>query len=420
LKGFNLIERLHSVSEARGLLRRALESNRPREEYVSVDDSLYRVASRPVDSPMDIPPHNRSVLDGYAARWIDIAAATEESPARLKLLGRIEIDHSDMPQLSVGSCYEVATGSIMPIGGDVVVPVEYARVRGGYVEVYRSFPGGYGVSIRGEDLRRGERIIDKGDIITEWHLGVLSSIGVSGVHVWARYRAIVASTGRELIEPGEEYRVGKVYASTGRLVKAYLSVRNIDVDYYGILPDDVEAISRFILDSVGKYDLVITTGGTSVGRGDASVRALREISDDIIHGFTLTPGRPGAVAIVSGKPVLALSGMPVAAVSELIAIWDPVYREFLGRRIPWEPVLKAKMARSYTSHPGMMNIVRTYTCIGRDGLETTPLRVTGSGILSTLVKANSILIIPEEVTGIEEGEEVEVLLTGSLGVCMGE
>ncbi len=419
MKGFNVIERLHSVEEARRLLSRILEGLNIREEQVEVSTSLGRVASRDIASPMDVPPVDRSVLDGYAARWVDISTASEESPARLRLMGKIEIDEPGQYRIGPGECFEVATGSPLPDGGDVVVPVEYAEARGGEVLVYKPFPGGYGVAARGEDLRRGEVILKRGEVVSEWHVGVLASVGMNRVPVWGRLRAVVASTGKELIEPGEEYRPGKVYSSTSRLVKAYLEARNVDVDYAGILPDDEDAIADFITRAVEDYDLVLTTGGTSVGRGDATIRALRRLADDMIHGLALTPGRPGAVASVGGKPVMALSGMPVAAVSELIAVWDPVYRSVLGRGWPWEPVIRGRMARSYASHPGMMNVVRTYACFTRDGVRIEPLRVTGSGILSTLIKANSILIVPEDVTGIEEGEEVEVLLTGHIGVCRG-
>ncbi len=419
MSGYNVIERLHSIVDARRLLERGLRRVAPGEEVVGIDNALGRVSSRDVYSPMDVPPHDRSVLDGYAARWRDISTASEEAPAVLRVKGRIEIDDPSTYEIGPGESYEVATGSPMPRGADVVVPIEHASPQDGLVYVYKPFPGGYGVSTRGEDLKQGEKVLERGDLVSEWHVGVLASIGVGGVSVWSRLSVGIVSTGQELIEPGEEYRQGKVYASTGRLAASYLRARGVDARYLGVLPDDEAVIRGFILDNVGKFDVIMTTGGTSVGKKDAAIRALASVAEDLIHGLALTPGRPGAIGIVHGKPVMALSGMPVAAISELIAVWDPVYRSLLGRSRPWEPVLKARMARQYSSHPGMVNVVRTRTCIGPRGLIAEPLRVTGSGILSTLVKANSILIVPEDVTGIEEGEEVEVLLTGHLEVCMG-
>ncbi len=412
MESFNVIERLHSIVEAQGLIEKSNIVKAISVEDVRVEDSLGRIAASKVTSPMDIPPFDRSVLDGYAARWVDLSTASEESPAKLNIIGSISIDSKDVPELEPGGAYEVATGSPIPHGADVVVPVEYTRRYRDIVEVYRSFPGGYGVSVKGEDLKKGGIILDTGEVISEWHLGVLASVGIDRVKVWKPLRAALFATGTELIEPGTPWEPGKVYSSTTRAVYSYLLARNVKPYYKGILPDDVVIIESAIRDAIEKYDIVITTGGTSVGRKDATIKALHKMADDIIHGLALTPGRPGAFALVEGKLVIALSGMPVAAISELIAVWDPVYRRLLGRDKPWEPVVEARMRNRFASHPGMVNVVRSVTCHDRGVLYADPLRVTGSGILSTLIKANSLFIVPEDVTGIDVGETVEVRLTG--------
>ena len=415
--GFNIIEELHPVRDAISLLSKALGKLDLQPFHVIIDQAVGMIAAETIKAPMDWPPHDRSVLDGFAARWKDIASASEESPAVLELKGSIPIDSPTKPVLNVGEAYEVATGSPMPQGADVVVPIEYADVKDGKVLVYRSFPGGYGVSARGEDLREGDIIVEKGSIINEWNIGALAGAGISKILVWPKLNAVIASTGDELIEPWEKYKPGKVYSSTARIAMSYLKARYVDVEYKGVLGDSEDIIEDFIVKSVEKYDVVFTTGGTSVGKRDATIRVLYKLADDIIHGFALTPGRPGAIAIVNGKPVIALSGMPVAALSELIAVWDPAYRGLLGRG-PWEPVIPAVASKSFTSHAGMMNVVRARACIGDNGTVTvSPLRVTGSGILSTLLKANGFFIVPEDVTGIPEEETIEFHLTGSLGVC---
>ncbi|MEB3779486.1 MAG: molybdopterin molybdotransferase MoeA [Desulfurococcales archaeon] len=417
MESFNIIEKLHSISEAQSIIMKSNIRYSIRIEEVRVEESIGKVAAEDVRSPMDIPPVDRSVLDGYAAKWVDLSVASEESPVRLGIAGSIPIDSGDAPELRPGEAYEVATGSPIPRGADVVVPVEYTRRLGDVIEVYRPFPGGYGVSVRGEDLREGEIILNKGDIISEWHIGVLASVGISRVTVWRPIRAALYATGLELIEPGEPWRPGKVYSSTTRAVYSYFISRNVKPEYLGILPDDIDVIESALRDALSRYDIVVTTGGTSVGRKDATIRAIHRLADDIVHGLALTPGRPGAFAIVDGKLVIALSGMPVAAISELIAVWDPVYRRLLGREKPWEPVVEARMRSRFTSHPGMVNVVRSQTCYSGGSIYTTPLRVTGSGILSTLIRANSLFIVPEELTGIEEGDLVEVRLTGYPGRC---
>lgn len=395
-----------------GLLRRA--RLRLDVEEVPLWEALGRVAAEEVRAPGDVPPRDRSVLDGYAARWTDIAVAGEDSPVRLRVKARIPIDAQDPGSIGPGEAAEVATGSFIPEGADVVVPAEYARESGGFVEIFKAFPAGYGVAVRGEDLRRGEVILSRGEVVSEYHIGVLASVGAARVRVYRRPKAVVLNVGDEVVEVGKPLRPGQVYNSTGLLVAAWLERRGIQVLGVKVLPDDEGLIEREVAAALERADFVFTTGGTSVGKRDVTVRAVRRIADDFLHGLALTPGRPGAVAVASGKPVVMLSGMPVAAFSELVAVFDEYYRGLLGRSDPWEPVVPARMKRRYSSHPGFMNVVRSVACrAGGRGLLVEPLRVTGSGILSTLIKANSYFILPEDVTGLEEGEEVEVRLTGA-------
>ncbi|GAB6147796.1 molybdopterin molybdotransferase MoeA [Stetteria hydrogenophila] len=405
-----VIRELHPVEEAVGLLLRS--SFKPSTEEVPLTASLGRVAAEEVRSPGDVPPVDRSVLDGYAARWVDVAAASEESPVRLRVTARIPIDAEDPGSIGPGEAAEVATGSPLPRGADVVVPAEYAREDGGFVEVYRGFAAGYGVSARGEDLRASEVVVRRGDVVTEYHIGVLASIGVGRIKVYRRPTAVVLNTGDEVVELGKPLRPGQVYNSTGILVAAWLESRGVRVEGVRVLPDDYDVIRSEVERWVERVDFVFTTGGTSAGRRDLTVKAVRDLAEDMVHGLALTPGRPGGVALVQGRPVVMLSGMPVAAFSELVAVFDEFYRARLGRRDPWEPVVSARLRRRYTSRPGFVNVVRSLACRGGEGLAVEPLRVTGSGILSTLIKANSFFIVPADVTGYEEGELVNIRLTG--------
>lgn len=407
-----ILKILHPVEEAVNLLLKS--AFRPAPEEVPLKESIGRIAAAAVKSPQDVPPWDRSVLDGYAARWVDVAAASEDSPVRLRVVARIPVDASDPGSIQPGEAAEVATGSPLPRGADVVIPVEYTREEGGFVEIYRGFAAGYGVSVRGEDLKLGEVVIDKGDIITEYHVGVLASLGISRVRVFKKPKAVVLNIGDEVVELGRPLRPGQVYNSTGLLVASWLTRRGIEVEKVKVLPDDYNIIKREIQDALEHVDFVFTTGGTSVGKRDLTVGVVKDLADDMIHGLALTPGRPGGVALINGKPVVMLSGMPVAAFSELVAVFDEFYRAKLGRRHPWEPVVPARLKRKYASHPGFMNVVRSLACAGPEGLEVEPLRVTGSGVLSTLIKANSFFIVPAEVTGYEEGEVIKVRLTGQI------
>ncbi len=409
---------LHSVRDALRLLEKAevrLDTVR-----IPILEALGRVAAEEIRAPSDVPYSNRSVLDGYAARWIDVAYASEESPAVLKLVGHVPVGARPRMVLGPGEAVKVATGSFLPEGADVVIPKEHALEREGEVLVYRPFPAGYGVAVKGEDLKKGDVIIRVGDVIDESVVGVLASIGVDGVRVWERPRAALLVVGDEVRPPGSALKPGEVYDSTGFLVEAWLSRRGVRVASKRYLPDSLERIRSAISDIIEFVDFIFTTGGTSVGERDVTVRAVEPLADDVVHGLRLTPGRPGGVALVSGKPVIMLSGMPVAAFSELVAVFDPYYRRLLGREDPWETVVTARLSRRYVSHPGMVNVVRSVVCQRGADLLVSPLRVTGSGILSTLLKANSYFIVDEDITGLDEGEPVEVRLAGPVRACQGD
>ncbi len=403
-----VFKELHSIKEAINLLHKA--KIKVEVEEIDIDNSLERVSGEIVKSPEDIPPHDRSVLDGYAARWTDISMASEYSPVELKLVGEIPIDAENHYELGPGETFKVSTGSPLPKGSNVVIPKEFAQPLGDKVKVIKSFAGGYGIAVKGEDLKKGDVVLERGEIIREWHLALLASLGYRSVKVYKKIRVGVFATGNELVEPGALKKPGQVYVSTARLIVAWLNRRGLKAEYLGIVPDSEKLIENKFLKLLEKYDIVVSTGGTSVGEKDYTAKALKNLADDFVHGIALAPGKPAAFGIKEGKILMALSGMPVAALSELIAVFDPYYRKIIGREKPWEPVLNAVLGRKYTSHPGFTNVVRSILCFEEEKLKVYPLRVTGSGILSTLLKANSYFIVDEEITGIEQGESVNVRL----------
>ncbi|MCE4612734.1 MAG: molybdopterin molybdotransferase MoeA [Desulfurococcales archaeon] len=412
-----LLERLHSVSEAQKVLERVLP-NVLRKTRVPLLDSVSYISAEDVVAGMDLPPFDRSVLDGYAVRWIDISSASSESPSILRLRGSISVGEEAETFLGPREAFEVQTGSRIPEGSNTVVPREYAERRGDTILVYKSFPPGYGVSPRGEDVRENETILRHGDVISEWHVGMLASLGLSHVSVWDKLRVVVASTGDELVEPGQGGRRG-FFASTGYAVASYLNERGAHTVYKGVLGDDPSKIESFIAGNLESWDAIVLTGGTSVGTRDYTAKVIRRLADDYVHGVALTPGRPGVFASIEGKPVIGLSGMPVAALSQLIAVWDPAYRRIVGKRDPWEPVIVGVMAKRYKAREGMTNIVFSRACrnVIKGLLWIDPLKVTGSGVLSVLVRSNVFMVIPEEVTGLDEGETIEARVTGPIGRC---
>ena len=415
--------RLRTLSPPNEVVDRVLSALRikPNKALIHIDKALNRIAAENVYAKIDIPPHNRAVIDGYATLYSSIEGSIQTNPSRLTIVGKIEIN--ELPPsnylIKPGEAIEVATGSPLPANIDVVIPYEYTQRISNQVLVFKEFPPKYGISYKGEDIRKGEIIVSEGEIIRPWHIALMASQGINKVKVFNKLRSVVLSIGSELIEPGEKLRTGFIYDSTRYLVKNYLRTLGLEVKDLGIIGDDPEEIRRHIVEAMDDYDIVFTIGGTSVGEKDYTVRVLKNLNPTIlIHGFALKPGRPGAIAVFNKiKLVMALSGFPVAALAELEAIFKPIYAKIMKIKGTLNPIIKAKLAKRIPSEPGIMEIYRVKVCLENNEYKVYPLKLTGSGILSTLIKANGLLIIPADVTGYDKGDIVEVELIGDISEC---
>ncbi len=395
-------EKLYSVKEVvEGILSNTRLDIGEEEVNIGVE-ALGRIASRDVKARIDIPSFDRSLLDGYAARADDIVYASPDSPVSLKLVPKSK------GRITSRECIELNTGELIPEGADVIVPYEYTSRQRETVYVYRSFPSGYGVGLRGEDVRRGDVIIRRGERIKPWHMALASSQGIPRIHVYKKLRVAVFSTGEEILEPGEPYVEGKIYDSTRRLVLAQLAEMGLEVSDEGLLGDDEDEIYAKYKSLLRDYDLVFSIGGTSLGRRDYTVKALKRLNPSpFYHGFAIKPGRPGAIGVVDGKIVVALSGFPVAALSELELVFKPVVERLYGTRLSY-PLVKARLTKRVPSQPGILELYRVRVWIEDGEYLAEPLRLTGSGVLSTLIRGNGLLKVPEDSTGFEVGDYVWV------------
>lgn len=373
------------------------------EECVETNHKIIgRYASRNVEAVIDIPPYDRALVDGFACRSKDIAYASQDSPVILRIVDKDEISESE--------CVKLNTGDKVPRGADVVIPREYTSSKGELLLIYRSFPPNYGIGVKGEDIKRGEIIIRKGERLRPWHIALASAQGMKCINVYSLPKVAVFSTGVELLEPGEPYREGMVYDSTRRLVLSYLEWMGFEVEDKGRIDDDIDVIEEMFRRLLRDYDIVLSTGGTSLGERDYTVKALRRLEPEyMVHGLAIKPGRPGAIAVVEGKLVMALSGFPVAALSELELVFKPLIERVLGLKISY-PKIIGKLTRRIPSQPGITELYRVRVWIDNREYLVEPLRLTGSGALSTLVRGNGLLIVPENSTGYEEGDIVEVYL----------
>ncbi|MCS7099871.1 MAG: molybdopterin molybdotransferase MoeA, partial [Sulfolobales archaeon] len=249
-------------------------------EYVDIVDAVGRYAYREYTSRVDLPPFNRSAVDGVAARFIDIAGASESSPVVLKLEGAVDVDTVEIPVLKQSEAVIVSTGAPIPTGADVVIPVEHCQIGGDVVYVYRTYPRYANISLRGEDLRVGDVVVRRGTKLRPWHAAALAASGYSQVEVFRRPRVAVVNTGDEILK-------GVIPNVTYYVVASYVKEVGGDVTYSKVVPDDVEEIARTVREALEVSDIAVVTGGTSVGARDVVPKALQKLesSREVFRGI---------------------------------------------------------------------------------------------------------------------------------------
>ena len=377
------------------------------EESVDLANAVGRIAVEDIDAPIDVPPFDRSAVDGYAVRAEDTYGASPTSPVELKL--------ARSQPLERGKAITVHTGDRLPLGANAVVMKEFVEEREDRVLIYTSVPAYANVSRRGEDFRRGDRVLHRGEIIKPWHIAALASMGITRLRVFERIRASIIAIGSELVEPSigpSAYDRGLVLSSTPYLIATELSrLGFFEPRYMGIVPDDVNEIRRRIEEALKWSHIVITTGGTGPGSRDLTARAVESLGEVVVRGIAIRPGRPTSAAVVDGKPVYMLSGLPVASFIALRFFVIPSLCRRLGISFEWQKVV-ARLGRRVANVVGYRSFVRVKLLRDPEKPEIVaePLAARGSGLISTLIRANGILEIPENVEGFEEGESVEVYL----------
>lgn len=412
-------ERMHGfkdlvkVDEALEKLRKAVTHRITDLEYVGLQSACGRVCGEEIRAPWDYPPHDRSAVDGYAVIAEDTFGASPTNPIKLKVVAEIEVraDPSTVPRITRGEAVEVMTGAPIPRGSTAVIPVEEVERRHSEIEVYGEVYPGQNISRRGEDFKSGEVVMRRGDLMRPWHIGVAATFGIDRLKVLREPVVAMLSTGNELAEPGQKLMPGQIYDSTKPMLSSALRSLGCRVLDLGIAGDDVDEISSRIAEGVRKGDIVIVTGGTSIGIRDLVPEAISKVGEVVVHGLAIRPGKPAGFGIADGKPIFMLSGFPVASLVQFKVLVIPAIEHIAGCRFDPAPKIRGRLTRRIASPPGIRSFIRVKVVEADDGeIFIEPLRLTGSGVLSTLIRGNGLLIIPEELEGYEEGEEVEVEL----------
>lgn len=384
-------------------------------ERLPTTDILARVLAEDVVAESDLPNFDRSAVDGYALRSEETFGASRTNPVIFDILGTVEIGSPSKLVLGKQQALRIATGAPMPSGADSVVMVEFTeKVGDAKVEVYNSLTPGENVSSIGEDVKKGERILSRGTLLQPQDIGILVALGNKVVEVVKKPKVAVLSTGNELVELGENVELGKIIDTNRPILLAMVRALGGEPFDVGIAQDRLEEIRSRIAFGLENSDLVLVSGGTSVGAGDLAPEAINSLGRPgiIIHGMSIRPGRPTAMAAIGSKPIVLLPGFPVAAMVSFNTFVQPIILKMLGTSSDQFEgrKVRARMLRRVPSSLGNRTFARVTVRRRGDNYVAEPLRTSGSGVISSMIRANGFVIIPEEKEGLEEGEEVEITL----------
>ena len=394
-----------SLDEARRRLDAAV---RPmaRTERVRLEDAAGRVAAADVVSAIDVPPFARSAMDGYAVIAADTAAASRAAPARLRLLDRIYTGQPSSIAITRGACAEIATGAPLPDGADAVVMVEETAASEQGIEIFAAAAAGQHIGRRGADIGSGDRVLAAGDLLSPSRLGAIAAIGHADVEVFAKPRVAILSTGNEVIEPGAQLEPGQIFDVNRFTLGAIVSAHGGIAEPRHAAQDSVAALVE-ALDACGAADVIVFSGGSSVGERDLVVDAVAARGAMIFHGIAVRPGKPTAFAAIGSgaTPFFGMPGNPTSCLSNAYILLLPFLRA-LARLPPHAPRrLRAPLGRRIAS---AVNRHQFYTVRLRDGVAFPAFK--GSGDITSLSQADGYIEIPADQSVVEEGAAVDVTL----------
>lgn len=377
-------------------------------EEVELMQGLGRVAAQDYTAMVSQPPFDRSPLDGYAVRSCDIENAAAEHPVSLQVVEEILAGDYPAKKIEAGKAARIMTGAPLPEGADCVVKQEDTDYGEQNVQIYHPVGAWKNVCFQGEDFKQGDCLIQKGTRISAIELGILASMGYATVQVYENPRIGIFTTGDELMLPGQQLKPGKIYNSNLPMLWGRLKELGVEPILAECLPDTEEGVAEELAKILDKVDLVITTGGVSVGKKDIMHEALNLLgADKIFWKVKLKPGTPSIFAVAKGVPIVALSGNPFGAITNLELLVRPILAQMTGDEKILPERKWAVMEQGFLKESKVRRFIRG---IYRNGKVTLPEGLHSSGVLGSMQGCNCLIDIPAGNQGIHAEEKVEVIL----------
>jgi molybdopterin molybdotransferase len=402
------------VDRARALIRTFLTPVTATER-VHIRQALARVLATDVISPQDVPGHDNSAMDGYAVRFADLVAGGETT---LKRVGESFAGKPSTATVGPGECVRIFTGAVMPQGADTVVMQERASEDATGVRIAAGAVGKAGQNRRfaGEDLKRGQAVFRAGQLVRPAELGMMASLGLGEVTVFRKLRVAFFSTGDELKSIGTPLAAGDIYDSNRYTLYGMLSRLGCDIVDMGVVPDVPDALERAFVSAAACADVVITSGGVSVGEADFVKPLMDKLGEVVFWKIAMKPGRPLAYGRIGGAHFFGLPGNPVSVMATFYEFVQDALRILQGQRdVAPLPTFKVPLAAPIRKVPGRTEFQRGI--LAQDGNGAWTVRTTGdqgSGILSSMSQANCFIVLPAETGNVAAGDQVDVQLLEGL------
>ncbi len=368
-----------------------------------------RILAENITACENVPGFNRSTVDGYAVRAADTFGCSDSIPAILPVCGEVKMGKSPDFRLDFGTCAAIPTGGELPEGADAVVMVEYTEDYGdGSIGILKPASPGLNLILRGDDVFPGKVVLTAGRRLTPADIGALAAMGISEVPVCRSPIAGILSTGDELVPVDQVPEGGQVRDINSSLLEALCRECGAEPRLYGIIPDDILLLKAALEKALLECDLILISGGSSVGAKDATARVLEEYGQILFHGVAMKPGKPTMLGSVSGKPVFGLPGHPVAAFFVTQLFVREAVSVLTGRRRE-EHGISARLTEAVSTNHGRCEVCGIRLS-ERDGmLQASPVH-TKSGLISVLAGSDGYIIIPRDCEGLPAGREVFVHL----------
>ncbi len=401
---------VYAIDEAKRLIRENFTSFTPHIETVSILNSVNRFLAIDIYANAAVPHFNRSTVDGYAIKTSDVKGACDTLPSSLFIVGEVIMGQPYNKPLSTGEAIYVPTGGVLPQGADAVVMIEDTEVLNkNELFVYKKLAPKENVLFIGEDIKEDTIVLNKGHQIKAQDLGLLTAIGYTDVKVFKKIRFTVISTGDEIIHPNKAPRIGEIRDINTYTISGIIEERNHALVDIHVIKDNEYLLKEVMEKSIEKSDVVVISGGSSVGERDLTTKILNEIETDsvFVHGIAMKPGKPTVFAKVKDKLVFGLPGQPASAFMVFQTFISHIESVLLGKEKSLLFYIEATLAKNVHSTPGRETYQMVKVIEKKEGYLAEPI-YGKSGTMSLITEADGFIIIPVQKEGIQRNEKVKV------------